>query len=195
MDRIDHKEEMQHGSRVKVYAIPAIAVRELVANALIHQDLTTQGSGPAIEIYSDRLKITNPGKPFVEPDRLIDAPARSRNEDLANLMRRLTFCEERGSGVDRALEAIEKAALTPPLFQVVGDSMVVTVFAAKSFAAMSKEDRMRACYQHASLRWEANMPMSNQSLRNRFGLSEKQYPQVSNVIRDTIDGKRCSAPT
>ncbi len=184
MERISHKELMRHGERETVYAIPEIAIRELIANALIHQDLTVQGAGPVIEIYSDRIKITNPGKPFVEPDRLIDAPPRSRNEDLAGFMKRMSYCEERGSGVDRALEAIEKAAMTPPLFQVVDNTLVVTVFAAKSFSAMTKEERIRACYQHAALRWEANMPMSNQSLRNRFALPEAQYSQVSIVISD-----------
>jgi hypothetical protein len=73
--------------------------------------------------------------------------------------------------------------MTPPLFQVVENSMVVTVYAAKSFAAMSKDDRIRACYQHASVRWEAGMLMSNQSLRDRFGLSQGQY-QVSIVIAE-----------
>ncbi len=187
MDRVAHKEEMRHGSREMIYAIPEIAVRELVCNALIHQDLTSGGNGPLIEIFNDRIRITNPGKSLMDPDRLIDAPARSRNEQLASFMRRLRYCEERGSGVDRAVDAIEQATLAPPLFQAVDDSMVVTLFASRSFAAMSKEDRIRACYQHASVRWEASMPMSNQSLRNRFGMSDKQYPQVSLVIRDTIE--------
>jgi ATP-dependent DNA helicase RecG len=187
MDRIEHKEEMLHGQRTTVYAIPLIAMREFIANALIHQDMTAHGAGPTIEIFSDRVKITNPGRSLVDPHRLIDAAPRSRNEALAGFMRRLGHFEGRGSGVDRAVEAIEKAALTPPLFQVTEDSFVATAYAARSFAAMTKEDRIRACYQHASVRWEASIPMSNQSLRLRFGLGERQYPQVSNVIRDTID--------
>jgi hypothetical protein len=46
---------------------------------------------------------------------------------------------------------------------------------------------IRACDQHASVKWEAGSPMSNQSLRIRFGLPEKQYPQVSIVIREAIE--------
>ena len=187
MEKIPHKEEMKHGTRVTVYAIPEIAVREFVANALIHQDLTTTGNGPIVEIFSDRIKITNPGAPFVDPSRLIDAPARSRNEKLSAMMRRLGLCEERGSGVDRAVEAIEASTLAPPLFQVVETSTVITLFSAQRFAQMSKDDRLRACYQHASVRFEASAPMSNQSLRNRFGLTDRQYPQVSLVIREALD--------
>jgi predicted HTH transcriptional regulator len=95
--------------------------------------------------------------------------------------------EGRGSGVDRAIEAIEKAAIAPPLFQVVEDSMVVTLFAAKNFSAMTKEDRVRGCYQHACLRFEAGMTMSNQSLRDRFGLASSQASTASQVISDTKD--------
>ena len=43
---------------VKMY--PEIAIRELVANALIHQDFTEQGTGPTVEIFQDRIEITNP---------------------------------------------------------------------------------------------------------------------------------------
>lgn len=103
---------------------------------------------------------------------------------LANFMSRLGFFEGRGSGVDRAIDAVEKMALTPPLFQVVENSFVVTLFAAKSFTAMSKEDRIRGCYQHACLRFEASMTMSNQSLRDRYGLAPSQASTASQVISD-----------
>lgn len=187
MDRISHREEIVHGVRRKTYGIPEVSVRELVANALIHQDLTSSGDGPRIEVFSDKVRITNPGKPLIAPERFIDAPAKSRNEKLAGLMRRLGICEERGSGIDRALDAIERAALPPPLFQEVENSTIVTVFSEKTFASMAREDRLRACYQHASLRFESGSPMSNSTLRARFGLSDKQYPQVSVVIREAIE--------
>ena len=97
------------------------------------------------------------------------------------------MCEQRGSGVDRALEAIEAQNLPPPHWKVVEGSTVVTMFKEKPFASLSREDRMRGCFQHASLRMEANEPMSNASLRQRFGLSQRQYPQVSEIIRDCIE--------
>lgn len=189
MDRIPHKEQLVHGLRETVYEIPEIAIREFLANALIHQDFTTGGDGPLVEIYADRIRIVNPGKPLIDTDRFIDAPPRSRNVHLAQLMRRMGLCEERGSGIDRAINAIEKASLPPPLFQVVEDAMVVTIYRRRAFADMSKEERIRACYQHACLLFEGNDYMSNSSLRNRFGLSDKQYPQVSLVIRDALDSK------
>jgi ATP-dependent DNA helicase RecG len=52
------------------------------------------GSGPMVEIFADRMEITNPGEPLVELLRFVDTPPRSRNEDLAALMRRMDICEE-----------------------------------------------------------------------------------------------------
>jgi predicted HTH transcriptional regulator len=179
-------EEMRHGIRVTEHAYPEVALRELIANAMIHQDFTISGY-PYIEMFSDRIKISSPGRPLIPVDRFIDAPPRSRNNQLAKAMRDLRLCEERGSGVDRAIDAIEEQALPPPLFSEIEEFTTVVLSRDKSFARMSKQDRIRACYQHACLRNEAGDPMSNGSLRRRFGLGEKQYPQVSEVIRDAIE--------
>jgi predicted HTH transcriptional regulator len=190
MDRIPSEEQMRHGIRTKVFKIPEASIREFVANAIIHQDFTINGAGPVVEIYADKVRIINPGIPLVDTDRFIDTPSKSRNPRFAKLMRDAGLCEERGSGVDRALIEIEKAALPPPLFQTVEGSTIVTVFMPKRFAEMTPDERIRACFQHACLGYERNDPMSNGSLRGRFGLPQTQYSQVSNVIRDAIDAGR-----
>jgi ATP-dependent DNA helicase RecG len=79
--------------RTRQFEYPEIAIRELIANALIHQDMTITGAGPLVEIFSDRIEITNPGAPLIEAHRIIDMPPRSRNQDMASLMRRMGICE------------------------------------------------------------------------------------------------------
>ena len=190
LDLVPSHEEIVRGVRRSIPMIPEIALREALANALVHQDLTTMGAGPLIEIYADRVEVTNPGEPLVEPDRLLDAPPRSRNESLASLMRRLGFCEERGSGIDKIVASIEELTLPPVLFRAAAGSTVVTLFAERPFVRMGAEERVRACYQHACLRYAAANPMSNASLRDRLGLSQGQYPQASLVIRAAIDDGR-----
>ena len=49
-----------------------LAIREIIANALIHQDFFITGTGPTIEIFSNRIEITNPGLPLVDIKRIID---------------------------------------------------------------------------------------------------------------------------
>ncbi|MFZ1772426.1 MAG: RNA-binding domain-containing protein [Rhizobiaceae bacterium] len=185
--KIMGKEIFVHGVRKRETYYPEVAVREFIANAIIHQDLLEMGVRPTIEIYSDKIKIINAGKPFVEPERIIDAPPRSRNERLASFMRRAGHCEERGSGIVRALQAIERAGQSPPLFQVVNNSYVVTMFKTTEFGSMSRDDRIRACYQHSVLRHLDTNPMNNSSLRARMNLKDSQSSQVSNVIKDALE--------
>jgi ATP-dependent DNA helicase RecG len=163
---------------------PEVAIRELIANALIHQDFEMSGTGPMVEVFHDRIEITNPGAPLIDVSRFLDLPPRSRNEKLAHLMRRLRICEERGSGVDKVVRFVEIYQLPAPDFQVVGDFTKVLLLGPKEFADMTKAERIRACYQHAALQWVSNQQMTNESLRKRFGFGESQATQASRVISD-----------
>jgi ATP-dependent DNA helicase RecG len=165
---------------------PEIAVRELIANALIHQDFDQTGISVSVEIYSDRMEVTSPGKPHLSTERFIDG-YQSRNERLAGLMRRLRVCEEQGSGVDKVINSVERFQLPAPDFRVTETHTVAVLFAHKNFEEMGKDDRVRACYQHCCLKWVMNERMTNQSLRERFHLNESKADQVSRIIRDTVD--------
>lgn len=186
MRSIPNREELEQGVRKTIYNIPEVAVREILANAIVHQDLTDYTSGPMVEIFPDRVVITSPGKPLVEPDQFLNAQSRSRNTTFTDVMRRLGVCELRGSGIDRAFDEIETAGLPPISVRIVENSTVVTIFGPRRFADLSKEERIWACYWHACLLAERNEYMNNTSLRKRFRLNDKQYPQVSEVISDAI---------
>lgn len=165
---------------------PELAIRELVANALIHQDFSLTGTGPMIEVFTDRIEITNPGTPLIDTLRFIDEPPRSRNETLAALMRRLNICEERGSGIDKVIAEVEFFQLPAPNFQMTANHTRVTLYAPKQLAEMSQGDRTRACYQHACLCWVTNVPMTNSTVRQRFGLEERNAAMASRIIAETI---------
>lgn len=139
-----------------------------------------------VEIFRDRVEITNPGRPLNDIQRLLDLPARSRNEKVGEVMRRLKVCEERGTGIDKVLTSVEAFQLPAPDFQIVGDNMRVTLFAPRPFADMTKLDRIRACYQHAGLQCTINQQMTNESLRQRLGLAESQAYQASRIITETL---------
>lgn len=166
---------------------PRVAIREFVANALIHQDFAIDGSPITIEIFSNRLVITNPGAPLNNISRLLDLPPRSRNERLAQAMLLLNICERRGSGVDRAIEAVEKMFLPPVKFQSMDDYTRVSLFPQKPVAEMTKSEKIMACYQHACLMWEDNKTINNQSIRERFSLNKNQAPTATRILADTVE--------
>jgi predicted HTH transcriptional regulator len=162
-------------------------VRELVANAIIHQDFTLRGTGPMIEIFSDRMEITNPGIPLVKTERFLDSPPRSRNEALASFMRRIGICEERGSGFDKVVFQTELYQLPAPNIEVTDEHTRVTLFSYKPFSNMNRDERIRACYLHACLKYVSREYTTNASLRQRFGLDEQHISISSRIIRDTVE--------
>lgn len=165
---------------------PSIAIRELIANALIHQDMTITGTAPLVEMFSDRIEITNPGQPLVQPERFLDYPPRSRNEALAALMRRMRLCEEQGSGIDKVLVAVELHQLPAPDFRVAGEAVRAVLFAPRKFADLTAEERVRACYQHAALKYLSGQRMKNATLSERLGIDPQNAAQTSGVIKQAL---------
>jgi predicted HTH transcriptional regulator len=178
-------EEIGKVLRKQTTMYPGIAIRELVANALIHQDLNEKGF-PMIEIFTDRIEISNAGVPLVTPERFIDAYL-ARNEKLADLMRRMGFCEEKGSGMDKVIFQNELYQL-PPISVIVTENRTrVTIYSYKPLNVLTKKEKIYACYQHACLKYVSNEKMTNQTLRERFEIADSNYPIASRIIANTIE--------
>jgi predicted HTH transcriptional regulator len=185
-DQLPQNEEIKRALRETVKMYPEIAIRELMANALIHQDFSERGSNPVVEIFSDRIEITNSGLPTISVERFIDE-YQSRNEQLAGMMRRLRICEEKGSGIDKVIYHVELYQLPAPEFLVQEKHTKVVLHAYQKLSGMDRKDKIRACYQHCCLSYISNKKMTNQSLRTRFQIEEKNYSIASRIIRDTMD--------
>ncbi len=187
MDLLPSNEVIRDAIRRDVPIYPDITVRELIVNALIHQDFMVTGAGPMVEIFEDRFEVTNPGRPLGDIDRLLDQPPRSRNQRLAAFMRRIGgFCEERGSGVDRIVEATEIHQLPPPRWEASGAHSRACLFAPKPLRQMARKERIHASYLHASLRHVTGSALTNESLRQRFGVGEKNRSQISRYIGEAV---------
>lgn len=180
-------EEIGKAFRKEVPMYPELAIRELVANAIIHQDFSVSGTGPMIEVFEKRMEITNPGIPLVATERFLDSPPQSRNEALASFMRRVNICEERGSGIDKVVFQTEIYQLPAPVFEVTANHTRSVLFSYKTFADMDKAERAHACYMHSCLKYVNREPMNNPSLRERFGIEAKSKSMVSRVIKDAVE--------
>lgn len=186
---LPQSEIIEKAFRKETTVYPEIALRELIANALIHQDFTIRGTGPMIEIFDNRIEIRNPGRLLASKkiSRLIGTNPESRNEILASAFRRFNICEERGTGFIKTVAAIELFGLPPLGFEEGKNYFKVTLFAPKTFAEMSPNERIDACYQHAILKHLNSSSMTNTSLRERLKMSERQRPQVSKLIKEALE--------
>lgn len=191
MSLLPQSEVIEQALRVKKTVYPEIALRELIANALIHQDFSVSGAGPLIEIFNNRIEVSNPGGllPSKRLDRLIGTQPESRNERLARAFRLYKICEERGSGLLKAGLEVELYGLPPIHFAAGPNYFKVTLFAPRSFAQMAQRERLEACYQHAVLKMLSGGSLTNKSLRERLKMPEKQRSMVSVLIQEAVDAK------
>lgn len=184
-DLLPRNEVIGEALRRNVRMYPQLAIRELVANSIIHQDFKISGTSTIIEIYNDRIEFSNAGAPLIDTIRFIDE-YRSRNEKMASLMRRLKICEEKGSGIDKVIFQCELYQLPAPYFVSNEVHTKVILYAHKQLREMDRNDKIRAVYQHASLKWVSNDYMTNQTLRERFSIDDKNYSMASRLIKDAL---------
>ena len=180
------EEVITESVRKTVTKYPMVALREIVANALIHQDFTIPGSAPLVEIFGNRIEITNPGTPLIDIKRIIDNPPKSRNEILSSLMRRLKLCEELGSGWDRITIECELKHLPAPKIVLYEENTRVILYSNLSFNNIPIEDKLWSVYLHACLQYLKGEHLTNQSLRERFGIEEKNKAIISRLIADAV---------
>lgn len=189
---LPEQEVIDKGLRVTMNGYPELAIRELVGNMLIHQDLTIRGGGPLVEVFDDRVEFSNPGASLIQVPRLVNDPPQSRNPRLAKLARRLHICEEAGSGWDKIIRSCELMQLPAPEIQESrGDapSMRVRLMPRRSYRDLTVDERLQACYWHACLQYANGNALTNASLRERFGLSTSSSSQISRLIADAISDR------
>ena len=187
MSMIPSREVDDGAFRRIVHAYPQRAVRELLANAVIHQDLADASSGPLVSVYDNRIEFSNPGASLIPANRVLNAQPKTRNNALVGLLRQMDLCEEGGTGWDRAVEACEDAHLRAPKIESSEElGTKVVLFQGSGFQRMTKRERLDAAYWHACLMYAQGESMNNQSLRERFGLlpESKNTVAVSRLIRD-----------
>jgi len=188
MTIIPQEEVIVEATRKSVISFPEIAIRELLANAMIHQDLQQRGTNPMVEVFKNRIEFSNAGAPLVAIDRIVDTVPVSRNENIAGFMHKCGICEERGSGYDKIIEATAKNELLAPRIENQNNQFTKAVLFAKvPFEMTTKEDRVRTCYMQACLAYVNYGAVSNGDIRKLFGLSDQEMTKASRLIQNTID--------
>ncbi len=87
------------------------------------------------------------------------------------------------------IKTTEAYQLPAPDFRKTYNRTVSVIFGLRDLDKMDRSDRIRACYQHCCLKWVMGDRMTNQSLRERFNLSENKSAITSQIITATTDAK------
>jgi predicted HTH transcriptional regulator len=173
------------GIRESEYYYPEIVIRELLANALVHQDFSRTGTRTMIEIYSNRIEFTNPGLPQIDTLRFIDIPPFARNPLLALEMSKLGICEQRGSGWDKIAEALVAESYPAPIIEKKELFTQVTLYQKQNLNELNKREKVLTVYMHAQWLWvNSGEFLTNSVIRKAFQI--EQSKQATMLINDTI---------
>ena len=112
--------------RVEKYEYPEKAIREIVANAVIHRDYRITETYTQINIFEDRIEVFNPGNlpPGVTIENIKDAQV-SRNRIIAARLNEMDYLEEYGRGIDIVFTKMSEWGLLPPVFKNTSNSFKV----------------------------------------------------------------------
>ena len=190
MTIIPQQEIIEGATRRSEVSYPEIAIRELLANMIIHQDLEHHGTNPMVEVFSDRIEFSNAGAPLINIERIIDTVPVSRNENIAGFMHKCGICEERGSGYDKIVQVTgESSMLSPRIENQENQFTKVVLFGKLPFDVIPKEEKIRTVYMQACLAYVNYGAISNIDVRKIFGLEEKESYKSSRLIKETVDAK------
>ena len=176
----------EDGIRREKYLYPTLTIRELLANTIIHQDLSTNVMHPMVEIYSDRIEFINPGAPLVPEDRFLDYPPQTRNQRMAEEFYRVGLCEIQGSGWDKVAIEASELSFPAPKPEVTQDTTRIVLMQEKTLANMTNEERMWSLYTFACLLWVKKQFLTNTLVRQLFHIPDNNLSMASTLLSQAV---------
>jgi ATP-dependent DNA helicase RecG len=108
------------GPRKEVWEIPMAVFKEAIINAIAHRDYYEHGATITIEMFDDRVEITNPGGLLPIVAKNFGRKSLSRNPLIFGLLTRMHLVEHIGSGIPRMEYEMCKVGLPKPIFETEG---------------------------------------------------------------------------
>lgn len=182
------KIDSESGRRLVEFSIPQAVIRELLSNAFAHQDLFSEGDGVVIEIFQNRVEITNSGRPVLDPLHFLDGGPAIKNEKIFAEMKNLGLVDGQGYGWRKIVKELESRSLPVPEIKVRKNSITVTLWFEKPLKLLSLDKRNWTVYLHTVLKYLLSEPANNASLRQRLNLPESKSSTVSKLFRQAAEG-------
>lgn len=177
------------GRRRDYLAIPNVALREVLANAIVHRDYTTMRGRIQIDIYADRIEFANPGRSLVPLDQIETTYSQTRNPLLMNYLKDLNVTEHRGRGIRTIKYSLREAGLALPKFEHRYDWFVATLYS----TAFISDDDQSWLQKFKSYRLNDRQRSALVHIRhNPEGIGNSEYRSINNMssVRDDIRAKK-----
>lgn len=175
------------GLRRVEYLYPKLAIRELFANMLAHQNLLDTTLHPMVEIYSDRIEFINPGKPLVPVLRMIDYPPKTRNQYIVGELIKTGICESLGTGWDKIANETSNYGFPAPKPDVTDDVTKIIMCQKRTLADMTNEDRIWTVYIFACLLRTQGKYLTNSLARQLFNIPDENASTASAILAQAVD--------
>lgn len=177
------------GKRHNYLAIPRAALRETLANAIVHRDYTTYSGRIQIDIYSDRIEFANPGRSLIPIELLETAHPETRNPLLMNYLRDWDITEHRGRGIRTIKSSLKESGLAEPTFIHKHDWFVATLYS----SAFIKDDDQVWLKQFQQYKLNKHQLNALVHVKHTpLGITNREYREINNMnnVRDDIRAKK-----
>lgn len=175
------------GPRKETWEIPLSVFKESIINALSHRDYYEQGASIMIEMYDDRVEITNPGDLLPVVAKNFGRKSLSRNPLIFGLFTRMHLVEHVGSGIPRMKKDMLDAGLPEPIFETEGMFTVIFKRSTATQAPITKKDIQLTPIQSAILSAIAETPtITMDELSVKIGIGRSS---VYNNIKELKERK------
>ena len=175
------------GPRKETWEIPLSVFKESIINALSHRDYYEQGASIMIEMYDDRVEITNPGDLLPVVAKNFGRKSLSRNPLIFGLFTRMRLVEHVGSGIPRMKKDMLDAGLPEPIFETEGMFTVIFKRKAADKTPITKNEIQLTSIQSAILSAIAEMPtITMDELSAKIGIGRSS---VYNNIKELKEWK------
>ncbi len=176
------------GARNDMYEYPLTAIREIILNALVHRDYSihTQGMPIQLQIFTDRIEITNPGGLYgrITLDQLGQAQPDTRNPVLATALETLKITENRYSGIPTVRHEMSEYKLPMPQFEDYRGQFKVTLFGERA-GTIKKESADKDILAFCST------PRTRKEIADFLGIKSQAYA-ISNYVMPLVAANKIS---
>ena len=160
------------GPRIEIWEIPETAFKEAIINALAHRDYYDKGAQITIELFSNRVEISNPGglTSAIKPAEF-GTKSHSRNPLVFGLFERIDMVEKIGSGISRINNAMKEAKLPEPDFKTQG---IFTVVFKRITVEETVEETVEKTNRDKIIELlKSNASLTREAIANSLGITPK----------------------